>query len=69
MSPVGTPFDQRGLPADGVTDPYSAFEVVEPLEVNAGVVAPFGAGGGGIQYELPRSILSLLRSGAIRRIQ
>lgn len=49
--------------------PYSIFEVVAPLEVKGGEIAPwFDAVGGGIQYVLPDTVENLLEDGIIRRI-
>ena len=67
-SPAGTPFQIRALPPAQASSPYSVFEIVQPLEVQAGITAPWFGGGGGLQYELPTSITSLLESGAIRRL-
>lgn len=36
--------------------PYSVFEVIEPIKVKAGEIAPwFDEPGGGIQYLLPKN--------------
>jgi hypothetical protein len=69
VSPQGVPSPKRAL-APGTTDkPYSVFEVVNPLEVKAGKIAPwFNQPGGGMQYELGKSIKELLECGAIRRV-
>lgn len=49
--------------------PYSVFEVVKPIEVKSGVVAPwFNQQGGEIQYQLPKTVDELLDDGIIRRI-
>ena len=48
---------------------YSVFEVVQPIEVKSGVVAPwFNQQGGGIQYQLPKTVDELLDDEIIRRI-
>jgi hypothetical protein len=69
VSPQGVPSPKRAL-APGTTDkPCSVFEVVNPLEVKAGKIAPwFNQPGGGMQYELGKSIKELLECGAIRRV-
>ncbi len=51
MSPEGVPFDQRALgPGDGIRE-YRQYEVIKPLPVLEGEIAPaFGKPGGGTQY-------------------
>ena len=51
---------------------YSVFEIVKPIEVQAGKIAPwFNQPGGGIQYMLPDTVDELLNPnvGALRRLQ
>jgi RHS repeat-associated protein len=69
VSPEGTPFGQRSLPAHYEnTQPYNTYEVVSPIEVQAGPAAPwFGQPGGGTQYQLPDSVGNLI-GGYLRRI-
>lgn len=71
-SPVGTPYDSRSLvPGTKETLPYCIYEVVEPLEVKAAVVAEwFGKPGGGIQYALEKDMdfQKLLDRGIIRQV-
>jgi len=71
-SPVGTPYDSRFLvPGTKETFPYCIYEVVEPLEVKAAVVAEwFGKPGGGIQYALEKDMdfQKLLDRGIIREV-
>ena len=51
FSPPGTPYDARALSPDSLTQPYRAFEVVRPLPVQSGQIAPaFGMPGGGTQF-------------------
>ena len=58
---VGTPFEMRSLPAESIYNPYHRYEVVEPIKVQAGKVAPwFDQPGGGTQYRHPEAILDLL---------
>lgn len=46
----------------------SVYEVVSPITVNAGPVLPFfGQYGGGIQYDLGKSIAELIAEGILRR--
>jgi len=67
LSPQGTSFAARGLPAAAADAPYAVYEVVEPLEVAAGVAAPaFGQAGMGIQYLTSSSVADLLEAGVLR---
>lgn len=69
LSPEGTPFEQRALFPGTQMKGYSIYEVVKPLEVQGGEVAPwFNQPGGGTQYETSSSIESLIESGILRRI-
>ena len=69
-SPEGTPYEMRALAPGTDSKPYSVVEVVKPLEVKAGEIAPwFDEPGGGIQYLLPESIEDLLEAGIIRRVE
>ncbi|WP_342355132.1 TNT domain-containing protein [Sphingomonas sp. CFBP 8760] len=50
--------------------PYSAFDIVRPMEVQGGKAAPwFGETGKGVQYELPMSVEKALAEGYLRRLQ
>ncbi|HEV8656774.1 MAG TPA: glycohydrolase toxin TNT-related protein [Candidatus Limnocylindria bacterium] len=70
VSPQGTSFEARSLPAEYETSqPYMRYEVVQPVEVNSGQIAPWhNQPGLGWQYELPGSIEELLNSGILRRL-
>jgi Tuberculosis necrotizing toxin/Domain of unknown function (DUF4150) len=51
FSPPGTPYDARALSPDSLTAPYRSFEVLRPLPVESGAIAPaFGMPGGGTQF-------------------
>lgn len=68
-SPEGTPFPARALPGEAASKPYTVYEVVKSLEVDAGLTAPwFDQPGLGVQYELPASINQLIELGILRRI-
>ena len=50
--------------------PYTVFEVVKSVDVQAGKIAPwFGENGGGIQYEFSQKISDLLEQGILRKVQ
>jgi len=69
VSPAGTPLHQRSLPAGSHTRPFHVYEVVRPVDVQAGRVAPwFGQSGGGTQFQFNQSIGDLVNSGVLRRI-
>ena len=64
VAPVGTPFGARSLPESALNKPFNTYEVLKPIEVQAGPAAPwFGQRGGGMQYELPSSVKDLIGSG------
>ncbi len=69
-SPEGIPYEMRALAPGTDMKPYSVFEVVEPINVKAGEIAPwFDEPGGGIQYLLPDTVDKLLDAGILRRIK
>lgn len=50
LSPQGTPFDQRALAPGSQAGGYYQYEVIKPLPVIQGEIAPaFGEPGGGTQ--------------------
>ena len=70
VSPKGVPYTERSLPLGTDKKPYTVFEVVKPIEVQAGKIAPwFGEKGGGIQYEFSQKISELLEQGILRKVQ
>jgi len=57
----------RSLPPEALEKPYIQYEVVKPIEVNAGKAAPwFGQPGLGTQYEFSKSIQELVDDGILR---
>jgi RHS repeat-associated protein len=69
VSPEGTPFPMRALPPESLDAPYTVYEVLKPIPVDSGYIAPwFGQPGGGIQHELPRSVADLIQDGFLGRI-
>lgn len=68
--PKGTSYTERALPTGTDKKPYTVFEVVKPVEVQAGKIAPwFGEKGGGIQYEFSKKIADLLEQGILRKVE
>jgi len=64
FSPPGTPYDARALSPDSLGQPYRAFEVVRPLPVQSGQIAPaFGMPGGGTQFLTGQRLGDLLNPG------
>ena len=70
VSPAGTSFGARALPADYLTTkPFHAYEVMKPIEVNTGSIMPwFSQYGMGIQHEFPVSLEILLKRGFLREV-
>ncbi|WLF69132.1 peptidoglycan-binding protein [Clostridium septicum] len=69
-SPEGISYGERALAPGTDLKPYSVFEVIKPMKVKAGEIAPwFNETGGGIQYVLPDIIDELLDAGIIRRVK
>lgn len=68
-SPVGTPFPERALPAHSLDAGYHRYEVVRPIPIWEGSIAPaMGQPGGGIQYYFTRPIVDLVNAGYLREI-
>jgi hypothetical protein len=68
----GTPFEQRALPETHREYPCRVYRVTAPagLAVLGGPVAPwFGQPGGGVMYELPRTIEELVDLRALERVE
>ena len=69
LSPDGTPYPQRGLPADNLAKNYHRYEVVQPLPAKAGVIAPaFGEPGRGLQYRLDKPVQWYIDNGYLREV-
>ncbi len=69
FSPVGTPGRARALPAETAGQPLRTFEVLKPLDVEAGAVAPaFGQLGFGTQYRTSSTLQELLEQGVVREV-
>lgn len=69
VSPQGTPFPARALPAQAASRPLNAYQVVKPIEADVGPAAPwFDQPGMGMQYELSAPVQTLIDSGHLRPI-
>lgn len=67
LSPAGTPLAKRALP-DASGSP-TVYEILKPLDVEAGVVAPaFGQPGLGIQYRTSAPVADLIRLGYLKSV-
>ncbi|KUM52366.1 hemagglutinin repeat-containing protein [Rheinheimera sp. EpRS3] len=68
VAPDGTPFPLRALPNSSETKPLNIYEVVLPIQVDAGNAAPwFNRPGGGVQFELPKTVQELIDSGHLKK--
>ena len=69
-SPEGASYGSRALPYEQAEQAYSRFEVLKPLDVEAGKAARwFGESGGATQYLTADSIENLIKSGHLRRVE
>lgn len=69
VAPEGTLYTSRSRLIGTDTKTYTVFEVLKPVEVNAGKTVPwFGEAGGGIQYQFNEQIFKLLDDGILRKV-
>ena len=70
-SPVGTPYEQRALPYIENENAYHQYEVVKRIDgvTMSEISAAFNQVGGGIQFELPKSIKELIDEGYLKEIK
>ena len=69
-SPKGTSYEARSLAPGTENKPYTAYEVIKPLETLKGTTAPyFDQVGGGIQYKFDKSIQELIDLGYLKEIK
>ena len=69
FSPQGTPDWARSLPPGTAGQPLRTFEVVKPFEVQSGKAGPwFYQPGGGMQYQSPVKLETLLERGIIKEV-
>jgi RHS repeat-associated protein len=64
----GTPYGARSLPSGSQNQPYSVYEVLKPINAQAGRAAPaFGEPGLGLQFKFDQSIQKLIDGGFLRK--
>jgi hypothetical protein len=70
-APKGTPYTKRSLPYIKNSKAYHKYKVIKPIDnVTMGKIEKaFGQKGGGIQYELPKSIKWLKKEGYLEEIK
>jgi len=69
FSPIGTPMQTRSLPPFTATQPLRAFEVLQPIQVEAGQVAPwFGQMGLGTQFRSARPLGEMLENQILKEV-
>lgn len=69
VSPQGTPYANRSLPPGSDKRSYNAYEILKPIDVQSGKIAPwFDQPGGGTQYQFTQSIEDLIQSEYLRRL-
>lgn len=68
LSPAGTPLAARSLPFGTENLPLNSYQVMQPINVNAGTAAPwFNQPGGGLQFDLGTStVQDLINSGHLK---
>ena len=67
-SPVGTPDEMRSLIPGTNKNLYNIYEVIKPIEVQSGLIAPaFGQIGFGTQHKLPMKVKDLESKGFIKK--
>lgn len=70
FSPPGTPKAARALPPAVENQPLRTFEIVKPLKVESGTVAPaFGEPGLGTQYITPVTLEEMLKRSIIHEVK
>ncbi|MGK5059464.1 glycohydrolase toxin TNT-related protein [Janthinobacterium sp. LB2P49] len=67
VSPQGVKFSHRALPQSYQNGkPYHVYQVLKPIQVDAGLAAPwFNQVGMGMQYELPLPVDDLIKNGSL----
>jgi hypothetical protein len=70
LADMGTPFDQRALPASSANKEFHAYEVVKPIPgVRTGPASPwFGQPGTGTQHQLPNSVAHYVDQGYLKEL-
>jgi len=68
-SPQGIPFENRALSPTTDMNNYHTYEIIKPVEVQSGEIAPwFDQPGGGIQYRFNDTIQNLINNGILREV-
>ena len=69
-SPFGTPYSERSVAPNTDKRPYTVYEVVKPIQVEGGKIAPwFDEPGEGIQYIMPESLDQLVKEGILKKVK
>jgi nicrotizing toxin Mtb-like protein len=69
LSPIGTSYEQCGLPPQNPDDGYHQYQVIKDIRVWAGKISPaMGQPGGGIQYLSPGTVADLILAGHLKEI-
>ncbi|WAR43785.1 TNT domain-containing protein [Methylomonas rapida] len=69
FSPIGTPAAMRALPPGTAQQPLRTFEVLKPIGVESGQVAPaFNQIGLGTQFRASQQLGELLEQGFLREV-
>jgi hypothetical protein len=70
VSPKDVPASARSLPPGVANSKLHTYQVLKPFDVYGGPAAPaFNQPGGGIQYELNRSVKDLIIEGYLKRVE
>ncbi|MBO6119576.1 MAG: TNT domain-containing protein [Lachnospiraceae bacterium] len=69
FSPIGTPIEQRSLAPWADISQYHKYEVIEEIDVESSIIAPyFDQPGGGIQYKSNNSAVDLIKQGKLKEV-
>ena len=69
VSPEGTSFNSRGLPSSYPNKTETVWKVLEPIDYEAGIAAPWkDSPGMGIQYKLRETVENLWKAGKIQPV-
>jgi hypothetical protein len=69
FSPAGTPLEARAIAPETAGQALRTFDVVKPIAVESGTVAPwFGQPGFGTQYRTAMPLSDLLEQGFLKEV-